>query len=444
MTSTFAAGSSLSSRLTSARARRSRGSATLAATLVLVAHRVSVGGLGAFAVRRRRSSAPRRVVGDRTGARRDPRDRPASRHVRDGRRRDARPRSRHARRNARDRLGRRTGARGRAAAGGRRRDVLPVVADAPHAAEREQPDLARRQAAATLARRLSLCRISRSTADLPIVFVADTAALERTDVQGKAVAMVDRPRSRRSRSTQFTIRGNFQATTAAMLRQHAARIAQAGGAAAILISDGSSALDEAFVATAAVSSRGTYAIDSTGGAAGTFARPATQNQNARRRPVQDELAEAARAGGRAAGRGNATTIPTLWVRNATLDVGADRRTPSSSANIVSETFYYPSGNVIGVVKGTDPRLAHEYVLYSGHQDHDGTRYVGERRFDLERRRRQRERQRGDAGHRARVRRASGAAPDSLRVARRGRARAPRLTLVRESFRPCRIRRSSPC
>jgi len=30
--------------------------------------------------------------------------------------------------------------------------------------------------------------------------------------------------------------------------------------------------------------------------------------------------------------------------------------------------------VIGVAKGSDPRLANEYVLYSGHQDHDGVRY----------------------------------------------------------------------
>lgn len=40
----------------------------------------------------------------------------------------------------------------------------------------------------------------------------------------------------------------------------------------------------------------------------------------------------------------------------------------------NETFYYPSANVIGLVKGTDPRLAHEYVLFSGHTDHDGVRY----------------------------------------------------------------------
>jgi hypothetical protein len=210
------------------------------------------------------------------------------------------------------------------------------------------------------------------TADLPVVYLTDTSALEHTDVKGKAVAMVVTPIPTQP-AAQFTIRGNYQATTAAMLRQHVARIAQAGGAAAILISDGSSALDDAFVATATVSSRGSYAIDSAGGPAGTFARPPTQNQNA---------PGAGRAGGGGAGggagggrgRGNATTIPALWVRNAALE---SVRSPNAKlvANIVSETFYYPSGNVIGVVRGTDPRLAHEYVLYSGHQDHDGTRYV---------------------------------------------------------------------
>jgi hypothetical protein len=210
-----------------------------------------------------------------------------------------------------------------------------------------------------------------ATVDVPVVYVADSAALDRTDVRGKAVVMVVTPISTQP-PTQFTIRGNFQAATATMLRQHAARIAQAGAAAAILISDGSSALDEAFVATATVSSRGTYAIDSAGGPAGTFARPATQNQNA---GGGGRGAPAAAAGGAGrGGRGNAVAIPTLWLRHDALE---SARMPNAKlvANIISETFYYPSGNVIGAVKGTDPRLAHEYVLYSGHQDHDGTRYV---------------------------------------------------------------------
>src|SRR5262249_34738886 len=51
-------------------------------------------------------------------------------------------------------------------------------------------------------------------------------------------------------------------------RARANAIAQAGGAAAILLSNGAANIDAAFDATAAVSSRGTYAIDSAGGPAG--------------------------------------------------------------------------------------------------------------------------------------------------------------------------------
>jgi len=205
--------------------------------------------------------------------------------------------------------------------------------------------------------------------DLPVVYVADSASLERTDVKGKAVAMVMAAVPSQP-AAQFTIRGNFQATATAALRQHAARIAQAGGAAAILISDESGALDDAFIATATVSSRGTYAIDSAGGPAGTFARPATQTQNA----PGGGRAGATAGGGGGRGRGNATTIPILWVRHDALE-SVRSANAKLVASVVSETFYYPSGNVIGMVKGTDPRLAHEYVLYSGHQDHDGTRYI---------------------------------------------------------------------
>lgn len=36
-----------------------------------------------------------------------------------------------------------------------------------------------------------------------------------------------------------------------------------------------------------------------------------------------------------------------------------------------ENFDYPSVNVVAKVDGTDPKLKNEYVLFSGHQDHDG-------------------------------------------------------------------------
>ncbi|MBI3790180.1 MAG: M28 family peptidase [Gemmatimonadetes bacterium] len=46
---------------------------------------------------------------------------------------------------------------------------------------------------------------------------------------------------------------------------------------------------------------------------------------------------------------------------------------TASVDLRTESFTYPSVNVIGMVPGTDPKLANEYVLFSSHQDHDGVR-----------------------------------------------------------------------
>ena len=43
-------------------------------------------------------------------------------------------------------------------------------------------------------------------------------------------------------------------------------------------------------------------------------------------------------------------------------------------HIRSESFDAPSVNIIGMVKGTDPKLRDEYVVFSSHQDHDGVRF----------------------------------------------------------------------
>jgi hypothetical protein len=42
-----------------------------------------------------------------------------------------------------------------------------------------------------------------------------------------------------------------------------------------------------------------------------------------------------------------------------------------TANFKEENFDYPSVNVIAKAAGTDPNLKKEYVLFSGHHDHDG-------------------------------------------------------------------------
>jgi hypothetical protein len=192
--------------------------------------------------------------------------------------------------------------------------------------------------------------------DLPVVFVNDSASLAGADVRGKAVAMVLPPLTTAPQAL-FTIRGNVQGMTSQLVRQRAAMLAAAGAAAAILISNEAPEFEQGLNATAAVSSRGTYGIDSAGGPTGAFARAANSAQ-----------------AGRGGGRGNAPAVPTFWLRR---DMLTAIRSPNARLNAVvfSETFYYPSGNVIGVVRGTDPRLANEYVLFSGHQDHDGTRYV---------------------------------------------------------------------
>ena len=66
-------------------------------------------------------------------------------------------------------------------------------------------------------------------------------------------------------------------------------------------------------------------------------------------------------------------VPLLYVRESALGgpLAADARLVAS---ISTDTFEYPSVNIVAKVPGTDPQLASEYVLFSAHQDHDGVRY----------------------------------------------------------------------
>jgi hypothetical protein len=66
-------------------------------------------------------------------------------------------------------------------------------------------------------------------------------------------------------------------------------------------------------------------------------------------------------------------MPLLYVREAALgDVAADAR---MVASVFTDSFTYPSVNVIAKVTGRDAQLRSEYVLFSAHQDHDGERYT---------------------------------------------------------------------
>jgi hypothetical protein len=67
-------------------------------------------------------------------------------------------------------------------------------------------------------------------------------------------------------------------------------------------------------------------------------------------------------------------VPLLYVLDSAL---AEPVAPDAKlvASIFTDSFQYPSVNIIGRVRGRDPALVDQYVLFSAHQDHDGQRYM---------------------------------------------------------------------
>lgn len=170
--------------------------------------------------------------------------------------------------------------------------------------------------------------------DAPLVWVgaADSAQLAAMDLRGRAVAaQVVAPRVVPPRDISLW---GWRYTFAA-LRERAAALQGRGAAAVVLVGD--SATDAVFDVLASYYSRGSYGLDSAGVEA---PRPA---------------------------RG-----PVIWVRGAMANAA---RAPGQRlvARVSSESFTYPSVNVVARVPGTDGRLRNDYVLFSGHQDHDGVR-----------------------------------------------------------------------
>ncbi len=140
----------------------------------------------------------------------------------------------------------------------------------------------------------------------------------------------------------------------AALQATTARFARRGAAAVIVVAD--STADIAFDGAAAIRSRGAYDVE---GGVPRFA------------PV---AANAAGRGGRGgAGGPQGAPTPSFLVRRSSL---ASLRAGGEAATIKInlEVFDAPSVNVVGMLKGTDPKLRDEYVLYSSHQDHDGVRF----------------------------------------------------------------------
>ena len=184
-------------------------------------------------------------------------------------------------------------------------------------------------------REATLVSPADAAVDAPVVWVgtADSAALAGMDLRGKAVAaMVQPPRAVPPREISLWA---WRYTRAA-LRDRADAIQARGAAAVLLVSD--SVAEAQFDVLSSYMNRGIYALDSAG----------VETPRPPRAPV-------------------------IWVRGAMADA---LREPGQRlvARITSESFLYPSVNVVAVVPGSDRALRGEYVVFSGHQDHDGVRF----------------------------------------------------------------------
>ena len=203
------------------------------------------------------------------------------------------------------------------------------------------------------------------TVSAPTVWAGDGSD-STVDVRGK-VAVVTMSAPANPVRTEGTNSFETRYTTSA-LAATAGRLAGRGAAALIVIAD--SIADIGFDGIAAQRSRGTYDVE---GGVPRFAAPA-QGAGGRGGAPGAAGGAAGAAGGRGGGRGGAgPQTPTFLVRSSMM--GALRAGGEQAELVVrSERFDAPSVNIVGVVKGSDPTLRSEYVLYSSHQDHDGVRF----------------------------------------------------------------------
>lgn len=165
---------------------------------------------------------------------------------------------------------------------------------------------------------------------VPVVFVGKgtKADLDKVDLKGKAVAI-----QASTEGLNLNVSLSERRYMGYVLNRHRTELANRGVAAIIFLADDMG--EKSWSQVVPAMSRGLYDVE--GGANTTVtARP-----------------------------------PVLWLHgNAVnrLQSGA-----TLTANIVVESFLYPSVNIVAKVDGTDKALKNEYVLFSGHQDHDGVR-----------------------------------------------------------------------
>ena len=167
------------------------------------------------------------------------------------------------------------------------------------------------------------------------------------DVRGKIAVATLVPSTTPLRTTTNTY--EYRYARQAITSQGNA-IIRRGAAAVILVAD--SIADIAYDGVAKLQERGTYDVI---GGASRFAAPAA---GAAPTPNPQQ---------------NRITAPMLFVHRSMLSAYRENG-QNIDIKIRTESFDAPSVNIIGVVRGTDPKLRDEYVLFSSHQDHDGVRF----------------------------------------------------------------------
>jgi hypothetical protein len=169
--------------------------------------------------------------------------------------------------------------------------------------------------------------------DLPIVWVgtADADSLAHLDLRGKAVAAMTLLPSKPPVSWISLRAWRY---TRQEIAERTAALEKTGAAAIVLVADDST--KDQFIPVSVPMRRGSYLVDTT-----TIAR-------LRKRE------------------------PVLWVQ-ASLQSRVSAAT-RLTLDLRAKSFDYPSVNVVAKVPGTDPQMRNEYVLFSGHDDHDGVRF----------------------------------------------------------------------
>ena len=179
----------------------------------------------------------------------------------------------------------------------------------------------------------------------PVLWIADPADTT-ADLRGRIVATLLRapaPGTIRATSYPAPVRYADAAITGTL-----ASLTRRGATAVLLVA--SAPVDSAYGPVAVQRQRGGYDVDR--------ATPRFAGQPDRVAPPP------------ALGAGPTPTFLVRGAMAATLQAG-----PEATLAIRLERFETPSVNVIGTLRGTDPALRDEYVLYSSHQDANGVRLL---------------------------------------------------------------------